>query len=280
MTEHDDITIETHTNKGRYTFILKVSGRPEEDGHVRLSTFINLLDAAKLLVKRADEAANGGKTAYARVVGLALASPATVTIELIPVNPKDDRRRNLFEKVAVARRVQEESYRPSPEEWPVIEALEALAAPVGRDVEAASVTFGDNVVQLSPRLNQRIAELLASGLTCYGSVDGALEQLNLHLNANVFTIYPLVGPRKVQCHFSRELLDDVIGAIGQRVRVTGALRYKPEADFPSEMIVEAIEKLPPDHELPRLADLEGKAPGATGGLLSEEFIGAIRDEWE
>lgn len=44
-------------------------------------------------------------------------------------------------------------------------------------------------------------DALAVEEECEGAIEGMLEQINLHHGANVFYIYPEIGPRKISCHF-------------------------------------------------------------------------------
>jgi len=104
-----------------------------------------------------------------------------------------------------------------------------------------------------------------------------LEAINVHDGANVFRIFPDVGPSRVTCHFPSLLERDAVQAIRRFVEVTGILRYKAAADYPHEIEVRALEVLPLEEDLPSLEDLRGSAPDCTGHLLSEEFVRGLRD---
>ena len=128
-------------------------------------------------------------------------------------------------------------------------------------------------------LYSRVDTALAVDEECEGSIEGMLEQINLHLGANTFHIYPDVGPRKVTCHFPTKLYDDAVSAVGRRVEVSGTLRYRARGEFPHQIAVTQIEVFPPVSELPDWDDLRGRAPDATGGLSTEEFVRELRDGW-
>jgi hypothetical protein len=106
-----------------------------------------------------------------------------------------------------------------------------------------------------------------------------LEQINIHLGANTFHIYPQIGPRKVTCHFPVGLYDDAVAAVGKRVGVSGTLRYRSGANFPHQIAVSGIDVFPPEYELPDWDDIRGRAPNATGHLSSEDFVAELRDAW-
>ena len=107
-----------------------------------------------------------------------------------------------------------------------------------------------------------------------------LEQINIHDGANVFSIYPEIGPSRVQCHFGPSLFDKAISAVGERVSVSGTFKYKPEENFPYAVDVDDIDIYPREDELPTFDDLRGIAPDATGDILSEDFIAVRRDGWQ
>ena len=79
------------------------------------------------------------------------------------------------------------------------------------------------------------------------------------------------------CRFTRSLRDKVVRAVGQYVTVYGELRFKQWDNFPYAIVAEDLEPHPPASELPRLADLRGMAPNATGDLASEDFVDRLRE---
>lgn len=111
-----------------------------------------------------------------------------------------------------------------------------------------------------------------------GSISGMLELINIHASANTFRIYPIVGPKKVDCHFNKDKLDKAISGINHYVDVSGSLRRKSKDKFPYAMDVIEIEIYPDERELPSIFDLRGIAPNATGDIKSEDFVRRIRDE--
>ena len=60
--------------------------------------------------------------------------------------------------------------------------------------------------------------------------------------------------------------------------LTGDIKYKRNAQYPYEIIVEKMEIFPDEDELPTIYDLQGIAPDATHGISSEMFIANIRSE--
>lgn len=109
------------------------------------------------------------------------------------------------------------------------------------------------------------------------TVDGRLEQINIHNKANSFRIYTFTS--SVPCKFPSNLLKDVQGALGNYVSVWGECFYRPNTAFPYKINARKMKVLPPNEELPSLIDLLGIAPGATGDKSSEHFVRELRDEW-
>jgi hypothetical protein len=261
----------------RITLVLE--GLPEEEGRIRLSTFVGeLQNLSAALTKVSREAGDDGKPATVfDVAELSYNSPLRVVLTPKPGNE------HLaaavlarFETVveAVTTETNLDSY-----DADLLEDMRKLAKPVGNSLKYATLIVNDNQFELTDTVTQRVEKALAVDEECIGFIEGHLEQINIHEGANTFHIYPEVGPRKVSCHFPHALLDDAIFAVGRRVEVTGTLRYRHGAPFPYSIAVAGIEAFPPDAELPTWEDLRGRAPDATGALSSEAFIRELRDAW-
>lgn len=125
----------------------------------------------------------------------------------------------------------------------------------------------------------RIQKELTPTETCYGTVEGILEALNLHAGANRFTIFPVSVERGITCYIPESLHDTAIRAVRHKVAVTGKLKFRPRDMLPSEVDVEDMTTFPPDSELPTFADLRGMAPQMTGDKSTEEYLAEIRDAW-
>jgi hypothetical protein len=161
----------------------------------------------------------------------------------------------------------------------LLEDIKGLAAPIGKSVKNTTLVFNSSVVDLTPKIAHQLEDALAVEDECEGSLEGDLDQINVHQGANTFHIYPLIGPNRVTCHFPTKLFDDAVAAVGRRIEVCGTLKYRSRAPFPHQIDVTGIEVLPADNELPDWEDLRGRAPDATGELSSEAFVRELRDAW-
>ena len=136
------------------------------------------------------------------------------------------------------------------------------------------------VCKLDDRFREKLGNARRLEEKMIGTIDGKLEQINIHNNANTFRIYPsLPAASSISCKFSQELLEHVQGALGYFVSVSGECFYRPDAPFPYKIKVQEMRVLPPSSALPSLIELRGIAPEATGGKSSEQFVRELRDGW-
>jgi len=253
---------------------------PEDDGRVRFGPFMNQLQHLSGTITKLDREASNGKVATVyRIAELSYESPARVVLEpqALPKQPYVGHA--IVESLGRVASALENGSDLSGLDADLLEDIRALAKPVGKSVGNVTLLFNDHRFDLTPQVATKVDEALAVDEKCEGALEGMLEQINLHHGANVFYIYPDVGPRKLTCHFPSKLYDDAISAVGRRVEVYGTLHYRSGATFPHQVAVNAIEPFPPESELPDWDDLWGRAPDITGGLSSEVFIRELRDGW-
>lgn len=259
-----------------YRITLQMEGYASDDGHVTLAVFQRQVEAFASAISRADTLASGGKRSVrARVVDLTHSSPAAVTVEILPMKPDVDIRANVLGAFGSLNALDTLGDRSRP----LLSAISKLSEPVGRRISSAKLTVGEETIELSQELRHRIEAILEAEESAWGSVDGRLEAINVHDGANVFYIYPVIGPTRVKCLFPSEVRETAVAAVDREARVSGTLKYKAYAQHPYEIEVEELEPLPFEDELPTLASLRGISPDATGGLPSEKFVRQLRDGW-
>jgi hypothetical protein len=259
---------------------LIIEGLPEDDGEVRLAAFMSQLQNLSATVSRLDRDANNGKAAsYFRIAELSYSSPIRVVIKpnQLPNSPYVGHL--VIESLGRIVEALENGHDLTQVDADVLEDIRGLVRPVGKTVKNATLIFNDHRLDLTERVGIKIDEALAVDEECDGSLEGMLDQINVHLGANTFHIYPEIGARKVTCHFPSHLFDDAVSAVGRRVEVSGTLHYRAGATFPHQIAVTSIDAFPPDYELPDWDDLRGCAPYATGILKSDAFVRRLRDEW-
>lgn len=259
---------------------LVIEGMQENDGHILLSTFMAQLQNLAAALTKIDRENNEGKIgSHFEVVSLSYASPYRVGIEAFATKAHPEAGRQVLQRLDYVA----ESIRSGKGleylDTDLLESFHALAKPVGRSVRTAAIFYNGAVLEFTSEVNRKLESALATEDECAGAIAGMLEQINLHHDANVFHIYPEVGPAKVMCHFPPSLYEEAISAVGRKVDVFGELKYRSGASFPHKIAVKSIETFEKLEDLPDWDDLRGRAPDATGKLSSEAFVRELRDGW-
>lgn len=110
------------------------------------------------------------------------------------------------------------------------------------------------------------------------SVTGRLEGVDVHGGGREFFVYDPLTDAKTRCFFPDEMMDEVGGALSQRVRVAGLAKFGPDFE-PRSIRVSEFRPIPVmgGTFLERLdaAHARGKLD-FTGGLSSEEAVEEVR----
>jgi hypothetical protein len=265
-------------DEDRITLIIE--GLPEDNGRVRLNVFMSQLQNLSATITKLDREANNGKAAtYFRIAELSYSSPVRVVLEPQPIAHTRYAGGAIIASLERVTTALENGADLSGLDADLLEDIRALTRPVGRTVKSAALVFRDRSFELTALIGSKLDAALAVDEECEGAIEGMLEQINLHHGANVFYIYPEIGPRKVSCRFPASLYDEAVAAVGRKVEVFGTLHYRVGATFPHQIAVSGVEAFPPESDLPDWEDLRGRAPDATGGLTSEAFVRELRDGW-
>jgi hypothetical protein len=265
---------------------LQVEGAAQDNGHVRLSEFIQRLHLLRMALVATERQMTGrdSATVYWRIVDLKHQSPATVVLEEVPlpaavkanfgVPPVGDKLVERLQRINKSPRALPHDQ----QDLAILEAYKELGDLADKHIQKLVLKVGKSRVAIASSFTTNIEKIIGPDEMMQGSINGRIEALNIH-NGLRFYVYPLVGPKKVVCDFPLAMKHRVIEAIDKYVHVSGRLRYKQWAKFPHAMDAETMEVLPEDADLPTLNDLRGMAPEATDGLSSEEFIDRVRDAW-
>jgi hypothetical protein len=260
---------------------LIVEGTEGDKGDVRLDVFLSELQKLQSALIRLDATAgNGQRNSYFAVVGLSHSSPATVELELRVKKAQRDVRTQVLDHFQRAVRSVQSGEIPDDVDYALLEDLKNLAAPVGRELRAVSVRVDTTVIDFTESFAQRAELHLSDSDTCISTVEGMLEKINVHAGANVFNIYPDIGPRSLKCEFPSDLEDTALAAIKRRVAVTGVAHYRKKSAYPHLLKATHIEIYPPEGDLASPESLRGLAPNATGERSSEDFVRERRNDWQ
>lgn len=261
---------------------LELEGLDELGGEVRLADFIAELNALRSSLSRTQaEITDETNVVEYRVTGLSYASPYKVTIGIrstAPSHAQIPRRiaRRLNTSLGAIRRSHRYAQRIAPE---TLESIKGLASPVTTKIKTVKVHVSNKPeIKLDQEFARRLTAMTETEYTERDEIAGKLEQVNIH-GRNQFHIYPRFGAKRIFCKASITLRDDIISNVGKRVRIEGKAHYRKDATYPHELTVSGITPMPSDDQLPKMMDLFGIAPDATGGVAPEDFIRELRDEW-
>lgn len=261
---------------------IQLKGDPSDDGHLLLSDFVSqfeLIRSALSLMEEHVRQKESARIQY-RVVDLSHQSPVQVVLEAIPSSKGTDISPIVIDGFVDGMDQLRRGIIPNDFDHDMIQAFKKIGSPMKRRVAEVIIFSEYKKVELPKSLESDIDEIIGPDEIVRGSVSGMLELLNIHAGVNRFRIYPIIGPRKIDCHFKKEELSRAIEGMNHYVKVYGELRYKRMDKYPYAVNVTDIEIYPDEESLPSIYDLKGICPQATGDLSSEDFVNRIRhDEW-
>lgn len=260
---------------------LIIEGTAANEGHVDLKVFLDELAAFRSALVRVDKSIHNEQAGTNFLISdLSHSSPATITLLPTARNRKRDLTDQVVGKFTEVMNSVATGIVPEDADYTLLECLRDITKPVGKALKSATVLVRDTGYDIDAEFLKNLAAALGRSETCLGSIEGTLEQIDLHSQKPHFTIFPLVGPTRVKCVFPERLHDDAINSLEKRVLVTGELKYRPKAHFPHEIAVDDLIVHPIDSELPSFDALLGIAPMTEDARPSEEIIGEIRDAWD
>ncbi len=267
----------------RITIQLVGSSSDKED--VRLNDLIDQLSAVRRALRETDMMLSGRNEPSLdyKVVDLRHSSPATVALEPIPIVdvPPEYPAKVPIEFSSELRLIKREGKLLAEPEIHRLAAYEQIGTAKNNLIQKVRITVDKKVVTIDEAFKRNVEKIMGPDELSDGSVAGMLEAVNFH-NTNRFTLYPTLGPRKVNGTFENiELRPKVKEAIGNFVTVFGRLRFKAWSQFPHGVIAEDIDIHEPDSELPTLTELRGAFSGMTGDSSSVAFVNQLRNEdWQ
>jgi len=202
-----------------------------------------------------------------------------MVIEAHSLSPDKDHGPAIVDKfINGLRLIGEQGAAPKDFDLEMLQTLKGLTKRLEKHLIAMNISNGGGYhVSVTKEFGARVDLIIGPDEIVEGSVSGTLELINIHNRANKFNIYPSVGPKKVVCHFPDDLLVLAITGINRYINVSGKLKYKKRDRYPYEIDVSHIDIYPPEDNLPKLSDLRGIAPRATGDMTSEDFVRSLRD---
>ena len=259
---------------------LIIEGMPESQGRVSLKTFTAQLKSLNSILNKLNKQANNGKQlSFFQVSGLSYNSPMRISLEAETIKSKPAIVNSILEQLEEIATAVKTGTNLINFDADILEDFYELAKPIGKSIRNTTLLFNGDVLEFTKDTSKIFEDALAIEDECEGGLSGMLEQINIHDGTNTFQIYPDVGPKKVICHFTSQIYEDAISAVGRRVDIFGTLKYRSGAHYAHQIFVNQIEAFPLEQDLPDWDDLLGRAPDATGLISSEAFIRELRDAW-
>jgi len=261
---------------------IEIKGDPSDGGHLLLGDFIAQFETIRSALSSMEDhiaQKDSAKIQY-RVIDLRHNSPARVVLEAVPSPKGVDISPQVVDGFIDGMEFLKSGIIPKDFTYEMVQAFKKIGGPMKRHVAEVIMISDYKRVELPKSLEADIDKVIGPDETVNGSISGMFELLNIHSGANHFRIYPMIGAKKVDCHFRSEQLSKAIAGMNHYVKVIGELRYKKMDKFPYAVNANDIEIYPDEKSLPSIFDLKGIAPKATGDMSSEEFVKGIRHaEW-
>ncbi|WP_439577827.1 hypothetical protein [Elioraea sp.] len=261
------------------TIEVELEGRPEDDGYPTVEAVSALLDQIKASVRRLSVMANSMAALQLRIIQISFNSPLKMRVELHS-RKKDQVDVSFLTSNFLKTLDAIEKEHDLPEfSFPAFDSLSALAKTGATKFASAKLRIDNIEFQLDRPFEEKIEQIDRKSVWVFGSVNGRLEQVNIHNQRNIFAIYPMTGPRRIICRFHRKDLDRVVGALDRRVEVSGKLYYRPNAYFTHLVDVDEMRTFPILVHEDVFARLWGIAPKLIGRQASDEFVRDHRNAW-
>lgn len=257
---------------------IRLTGSEKDGGDVRLSEFIEQLEAFKEALKQTERILSGSdqSSVYYKIVDLSHNSPATITLEAVSPRKALVSAAKVTGGLVSGLRGIRKKKPPLNADLASLESYRKLAAQLQKNMRTIEV-FEDpkKIVPIDQLFTEKVDQIIGPDSVAYGSVSGRLERVNLH-NSLTFDIYPTVGPQRVRCIFRDDLKEQVRTALDRYVTVSGKLRYKHWDQYPYRIDAHDIDPHEDNKNLTSLNELRGIAKDSTEGMSAEDFVRSIR----
>lgn len=264
--------------KNRIT--IRLVGSERDGGDVRLSDFIEQLEAFSEVLRQTERALSGKNSnfIYYKVVDLTHNSPATIVLEPVARSASTVSARAVTNNFLAGVRSIRKKKAPYGADLAMMQSYRALSSTAAkRNIQSVEIVeTPKKVIPIDSVFSKQVDDIIGPDIYSFGSVSGKLESVNLH-NTLKFVIFPAVGPQRISCEFRPDLRAKVKAALDNYVTITGRLRYKQMDKFPYAIDAKDVDVHESHSDLPTLHDLRGVSSNSTEGMSAEEFVRSIRD---
>lgn len=259
-----------------------MEGVEELDGNVRLGAFIDKLKALRAALAETDHLRSEDGTATVDFVVSELShnSPAMVGITAIPLSEGGNPRAVVNDFLLFLGQVGNRTAEVTSDRAKLVGHLRKLVAGTGERFKRLWLD-GPNLtpIHLDGAISKALDDALPDVRREFGTVKGIVKRYSGVGNQPYFKMIPPVGGIEIKCIFPPSMLAEAAASVEHNATIEGELKYYEDDLWPHEVHVRSIDVHPHDDELPRLFDLAGSVPSATGELSAAEFIRELRNGW-
>lgn len=257
--------------------LLTVKGKP---GTIPLESFITIVESSFGILKDLDIAISKQPRGSMDWIIETVNTEHSIGMELVSVarNPEADYSSQVAETYTDGIEIiQKEGRTPPYFSDNCIRLINKTASMLRNEGASAFEVIDENrnkSAEIQPEIQNTTNQLVGLKYKSFGSVEGTLEMISIHKPAR-FNIYHSISLHAVKCNLRDEDIESVIRALGLRVIVTGLVSYNAK-DEAKSVLVDELEVLPSENELPSIDDFIGSDPFFTEDMTTEEFLRSIR----
>ena len=149
----------------------QITGKIADNGDVEFSDFIKQLDYFKKALIEVDRLVTKSESVYYRVVGLSYNSPATISLEAVPLSSDNDTSEIVINKFVEGIDLIQNSNVPPPGfDFITFQAYKKMTSMIGKSIGEISISNGHNPVYLPEALGTKINTMLGPDQIELGSV--------------------------------------------------------------------------------------------------------------
>lgn len=259
-------------------FTIKIQTKKEDSEYIRLADLLYELSKINSALNQIDQIITKSHTPtlFYRVINMQQSSPALLELEAVPKNPDYDYSTDVTSAFFNGLESIDKGVQSNYLDYETLNSFSEIGKRLKSNLDSITFCDQDRVIILKKDMEESVKKIIGEDIVEKDSVSGILETLNIHEGKNKFTIYPIAGPTKIDCHFPTNLVDKAINAVNRYIELSGIVKYRGHSKYPYEINVEEMVIFPEEKELPSIFDLCGMAPNATNGVSSEIFIANIR----
>lgn len=122
-------------------------------------------------------------------------------------------------------------------------------------IDSMDIGWKGSTTSVTPKTYEHIRSVLGIAYKSWGSVEGVLCEVS-EKGRRKFVLYDDVTENHITCHFSAELLPDVLRDFGKRISAVGLVSYRSDTSIKS-ISVDHFTRFPARESLPSFSEIYG-----------------------